>query len=82
MGFNVAGAPGGALSVLNVVPGSGAEKAGLKNGDQVVEFDGTPATAMNATVFRGGASRGSRVKVVVTRDGKRLEFMVEPYVVP
>jgi hypothetical protein len=41
MGFNLAGVPGGALGVRNIVAGSSAGKAGLKEGDQLIEFDGT-----------------------------------------
>jgi len=82
MGFNLAGVPGGDLNVRNVVAGSSAEKVGLKEGDTIVEFDGTRSSDMNPTVFRGAAARGKPVKVVVNRDGKRLEFSVEPYLVP
>jgi hypothetical protein len=82
MGFNLAGFPGGGLTVRNIVPGSSAEKSGLKEGDTLVEFDGTPVADMNPGVFRGAASRGNPVKVVVERDGKRLGFTIQPYVVP
>ena len=41
MGFNLAGVPGGSLGVRSVVPGSSADKVGLKEGDQLVEFDGS-----------------------------------------
>ena len=58
------------------------EKVGLKEGDKIVEFDGTRAADMSPTVFRGAAARAKPVKVVVNRDGKRLEFVIEPYLVP
>lgn len=80
MGFNMAGFPGSnQLRLLNIVPGSDAERVGLKNDDILVEFDGVAATDMNPGVFRAAIARGTPVKVVVTRDGKRLEFMVKPY---
>jgi hypothetical protein len=83
MGFGIAGRPsGGRLTVVNVVPGSSAEKVGLKAGDQIVEVDGTLAASMSPMVVRTAVSRGGPVKVVVLRDGQRLEFTVEPYVVP
>jgi aspartyl protease/PDZ domain-containing protein len=82
MGFNLAGVPGGALAVRNVIAGSSAEKVGLKEGDQLVEFDGTRPSDMNPTLFRAAAARGKPVRVVVERDGKRLELTIEPYVVP
>src|SRR5205085_741413 len=82
MGFNLAGVPGGALAVRNVVAGSSAERVGLKEGDQLIEFDGTRSSDMNPTVFRAAAARGKPVRVVIDRGGKRLELMIEPYVVP
>jgi hypothetical protein len=82
MGFNLAGVPGGTLNVRNVVAGSSAAKVGLKEGDQLIEFDGKPANEMTSTLFRGAAARGTPVRVVVEREGKRLELTIEPYVVP
>jgi carboxyl-terminal processing protease len=83
MGFGLAGRPsGGGLTVVNVVPGSSAERVGLKAGDQLVELDGTAAASMSPVVVRTAVSRGGPVKVVVLREGRRLEFTVEPYVVP
>ena len=80
MGFNMAGYPGSSdLRLLNIIPGSDAEKAGLKNDDVLVEFDGVAAGDMNPGVFRAAIARGTPVKVVVTRDGRRLEFIVKPY---
>src|SRR5205085_7805278 len=51
MGFNLAGAPG-ELMVINVVAGSNAERAGIRNGDRLVEFDGTPVSQMSREVFQ------------------------------
>jgi carboxyl-terminal processing protease len=83
IGFGLAGRlSGGGLTVVNVVPGSSAEKVGLRAGDQLVELDGTTAAAMSPVVVRTAVARGGPVKVVVLREGRRLEFTVEPYVVP
>jgi hypothetical protein len=83
MGFGIAGAPGSnRLTIMNVVAGSGAAIAGVRDGDLLLELDGTPASAMNPGVVRAAVARGSKVKVVVSRDGKQLEFDVEPYRVP
>src|SRR4029079_15489557 len=80
MGFNMVGFPGtNQLRLLNVVPGSDAEKVGLKNDDILVEFDGVAAADMNPGVFRDAIARGTPVKMVVMRGGKRLDFVVKPY---
>lgn len=78
MGFNLMGAPGGELAVTNLVPGSTAERAGIRNGDRVVEFDGTPVAAMSPAIFRAAVAKGTPVKVVVQREGGRVEFMIQP----
>ncbi|MFL5639226.1 MAG: aspartyl protease family protein [Gemmatimonadaceae bacterium] len=81
MGFNMAGSPGGgSLTIINVISGSDADRVGLKSGDQLVEFDGTPVASMNPTVFRAAIARGTPVKVIVTRDGRRMEFTIRPYI--
>lgn len=83
MGFGMAGAPGAAeLRVVTVFPGSSAEKVGLKVDDRVVEFDGTPAESLGPAVTRAAAARGRPVKVVVLRDGGRVELTVSPYQIP
>jgi hypothetical protein len=83
MGFGIAAPPGGgALRIVNVARGSSAEKVGIREGDQLLELDGTPAAAMSPAVVRAAVARGGPVKVVVLRDGSRLELSVEPYQVP
>jgi hypothetical protein len=83
MGFGIAVRPGASrLTIVNVTPGSSAEKLGIRDGDQLLELDGTPAASMSPDVVRAAVSRGTGVKVVVARDGKTLEFVVLPYQVP
>lgn len=79
-GFRMAVRPTAGLRIVQLVPGSAAEKAGIRDGDEVVEFDGTPAAAMSPDIFRAALSRGGPIKVVVQRDGRRHEFAVESYV--
>jgi S1-C subfamily serine protease len=79
MGFNLAGVPGQNLSVRNVIPGSDAERVGLREGDELVEFNGTSIREMNREIFLGAAAAGAPVKVVVKREGKTLEFQIRPY---
>ena len=83
MGFGIAARPGARrLTIVSVVPGSSAEKVGIREGDQLLELGGTAAASMSPDVVRAAVSRGAGVKVVVSRDGRTLEFVVEPYQVP
>ncbi len=62
----------GAL-IADVMKGSPAEKAGLKRGDVVVEFNGTVIKEVNDLTKRVAASAiGSEARVTVIRDGKRV----------
>lgn len=66
----------GAL-VSQVVPGSSAEKAGIKAGDIIVSYDGKPVG--NAALLKNlvGQSRpGATAKVAVWRDKKTTELTV------
>jgi len=61
-----------------VMKDSAAEKAGLKSGDIVIEFEGQPVE--NAREFRNHVAMlkpGTKVKMVVLRDGRRKTFTVE-----
>ncbi len=82
LGFELAGSPLDSLFVDAVEAGSDADKQGLRNGDRVLDVDGTPAASMTRSAFRAAAVRADRVRIVVVRDGKRLEFMVLPYTTP
>ncbi|HEX2724068.1 MAG TPA: aspartyl protease family protein [Gemmatimonadaceae bacterium] len=81
MGFNLAGFPP-ELRVINLVAGSDAERAGLKNGDVLVEFDGTSRDKMSPQIFRAAADRDRGTRIVVRRGTETLAFLVKPYVVP
>ncbi|MBW1991384.1 MAG: DegQ family serine endoprotease [Deltaproteobacteria bacterium] len=66
--------PRGAL-VAEVNPGSPAEKAGIKRGDIIVDFNGTPIKEMNELPRLVAATPpGTRVTVTVLRDGKEKTF--------
>ncbi|MEJ2033654.1 MAG: DegQ family serine endoprotease [Deltaproteobacteria bacterium] len=68
--------PIGAL-VAGVSPNSPAAKAGIKPGDVIVEFRGTPITQMNMLPARVAETEpGTEAKIVLIRDGKRKEVTV------
>ncbi len=64
----------GAL-VQSVEPGQPAEKAGLKKGDVVVEYNGTRIEDQSQLLdLVGQSSPNSRAKLKVIRDGKEMSF--------
>ena len=59
--------------------GSPAEQAGLKGGDIIVEFAGQKiANIYDYTYAMDAVKIGQPVKVIVLRDGKRLELIATP----
>ncbi len=67
----------GAL-VVQVVPGSPAENAGIKEEDIIIEVAGKEIADPNELMRRVSLSPvGSRVEIAVLRDGKRKEFTVK-----
>jgi membrane-associated protease RseP (regulator of RpoE activity) len=66
------------VQLKDISPSLPADMAGIKNGDIVIEFDGVPIRTtdeLNARVPR--AIPYSTIKVVVMRDGERLEIPVK-----
>ncbi len=58
--------------IVTVVEDSAAERAGIQPDDVVVEFEGEPVTSMNEFRNRVAMHKpGSRVRIVVMREGKR-----------
>ncbi|HEY4092460.1 MAG TPA: Do family serine endopeptidase [Luteibacter sp.] len=67
----------GAL-VAQVTPGSGADKAGLKQGDVILGFNGTPITqSVDLPPLVGITPPGSMAKVEILRDGKKQSVDVK-----
>jgi len=63
------------VRITGVRPESSAEKAGLKGGDVIVEFDGKEITDLYAYTYALQERKpGDEVVVVVIRDGERLSF--------
>ncbi len=65
--------PQGAI-VSNVLKGSAAERAGIKEGDVILEFDGIPIRSPNHLQGLVVTRRaGQTVRLTIWRDGKRLD---------
>ncbi len=74
--FSLKDAKGVLISEVN--EGSAAEKAGLKQGDIVVEFEGQPIEKVNVLQNRVAMLKpGTKAKIVVLRDGERKTFTVK-----
>ncbi len=57
--------------------GSAAEKAGLKEGDVILEFNGKKITLQNTLAAQiGESAAGEAVTLTIFRDGKTLEVSV------
>lgn len=74
--FNLSSEDGSLVS--EVVEGGPSEKAGLKRGDVVIEFDGKHIKDTNQLrMMAAGTEVGTKVKVKVIRDGREKEFTVK-----
>jgi serine protease Do len=63
--------------IADLVEGAPAEKAGLQKGDVIVEWNGKRVSDANDLVFLvAGTKVGTAVKVVIFRDGSKLEKSV------
>lgn len=66
--------------IVGLTPGSGAEEAGIEQGDRLISVNGQPvAEGAPASVRKAlkGVEAGTTVEVVVDRNGERLDFDVE-----
>jgi S1-C subfamily serine protease len=67
----------GGVIIGSVTPGSAADHAGLKRNDVITSFDGEPVSDSNGLRNRvANAQPGSKVAVVVIRDGSERSFTV------
>lgn len=68
----------GALLIVHVIPGSPAERAGIKDGDRIVAVDGRSTEELStdeaAAMLTG--EEGSAVRVVAETNGQRRELTV------
>jgi Do/DeqQ family serine protease len=65
------------LYVNDLVPGGGAEQAGLRKGDIIVKVEGNPVYESSDLQERVGRLQpGDKINVTVLRDGKNKDFAV------
>ncbi len=68
---------GKGILIGQVMEGTGADKAGLKQGDIIVEYNGQPVGDLNSFRSRiASTAPGTDIQLVVLRDGKRIEKTV------
>ncbi|MGH2949132.1 MAG: S1C family serine protease [Solirubrobacteraceae bacterium] len=78
LGITSGDAEGGGAQVGGVVPDSPADRGGLREGDRIVEIDGTPVRDSDDVSAAVNAARpGQEVRVVVERGGERRTLTVE-----
>ena len=67
------------VKLSDVRPGGPADQAGMKGGDVIVEFAGQKiANLQDYSDALIGAKVGQPAKVVVLRDGRRIEVTITP----
>ncbi len=74
--------PKGHPVVKRVLPGSAAEGAGLKSGDEFVAFDGIQIVGQRQLIGLIGKRAGQRTRVEVMRDGVATQIEVTPRLDP
>ena len=61
-----------------VTPGKGAEKAGIENGDVIIAIGGKSVANLDDYMdYMSDFRPGQKIKVKITRDGKKMEFEVK-----
>ena len=66
------------VTITDLVSGMPAEKAGLKEGDQIIALDGKPVPALAEMVESLKITKDKPIEITVLRDGQTKTFTVEP----
>jgi regulator of sigma E protease len=66
------------VTITDMVSGMPAEKAGLKEGDQIIALDGKPVPALAEMVERLKVSKDKPIEITVLRHGQEMTFKVQP----
>jgi regulator of sigma E protease len=64
--------------ITDLMPDMPAEKAGLKEGDQILELDGGPVPVLAAMVESLEVTKDKPITLTVLRDGQQRTFSVQP----
>jgi len=67
-----------AVVITDLLSGMPAEKAGLKEGDQILEVDGKPVPTLAAMVESLKVTKDQPISLVVQRGGERKTFTLQP----
>jgi regulator of sigma E protease len=70
--------PNQAIVVADLEAGMPAEKAGIKDGDEIVALDGKPVPAIDALIESLQQTKDKPVDVEVLRDGQKVDFPLKP----
>jgi serine protease Do len=69
----------GGVAVVELSNGGPASRAGLRNGDRIVEFDGKPVkSTKQLTEFIADTQAGKAVKLTFLRDGREQSASITP----
>jgi len=66
------------VTITDLVSGMPAEKAGLKEGDQILAVDGRPVPALASMVESLKITKDKPIVITVLRDGQQKTFTVQP----
>ncbi len=66
------------VTITDLQPNRPAEKAGLKEGDQIIALDGKPVSALQAMIESLEITKDKPITLTVLRDGQQKTFAVQP----
>jgi regulator of sigma E protease len=66
------------FTVTDLVEGMPADKAGIKEGDQILAVDGRPVPAVAALIESLKITKDKPIQVAVLRNGQQMTFTVQP----
>ena len=75
-GSGSGGGSAAGVKVLEVTPGSPADRAGMREGDTITGFDGRPVVRNRDILERLGYEYGRSIDVEVLRDGRRESLTI------
>lgn len=66
------------VEIINVIPDTPAERAGLRIGDIILEVNGEPTKdlTLNEVISKIRGPKGTKVKLLILREGKTFEVII------